>query len=182
MGRNRRNHSQRYAEIAGGRVKGSWTGTDEHSPNCRVCPPVVDYRIAIPHDDADAVDSFLAGLTHDAPSSFPPLQRLRGAVDLYFEGMMVRIRSRGMRDKRRRHSFTVRTPVREMAARIPTIVLLEELAARAELPSTALLLDALQTHGHELGEPLAELLQRFTEKVAMLRRANAVEGKDGDNS
>lgn len=181
MGRNHRNHSKRYAVIAGGRMRGSWTGTAEHS-NCRACSaPPVNLRFSVLHE---STDSLFASLDSDTPPTiFPPTsQRIRGAIDLYFKGMQVHIRSREMDRRKRRHSFTVQASVRELASRMPTIVLLEELAARAEMPSTAFLLDALQTHGHELGEPLAELLQQFTEKVAMLRRANAVEGKDGDNS
>ena len=68
-------------------------------------------------------------------------------------------------------SFTAAAtiPVREIAARLPTITLLEELERRGGLESTSLLADAMMTNGHPLGQWLAE----FPERLAALRREHA---------
>jgi hypothetical protein len=60
-------------------------------------------------------------------------------------------------------------PVRDIAARLPTITLLEELERRAGLESTGPLADAMMTNGHPLGQWLAE----FPERLAALRRETA---------
>lgn len=61
---------------------------------------------------------------------------------------------------------TAALAVRDIAARLPTITLLEELERRAALDSTTILADAMLADGH----PLAAVLAEFPERVSALRR------------
>lgn len=160
---------KRFVLIDRGRVRGSWTGAAEHT-RCRCCNRV---NLCSPSAPLGSGESPFELEVPREPEDGVPKHMLRGAIDVSIKDMRILIRSREFGDRSRRRSYTVTMPVREMAARMPTIVLVEELAKRVELPATHALLDALQSVGHELGEPLAELFCKFTEKVAAMRRANA---------
>jgi hypothetical protein len=78
-----------------------------------------------------------------------------GAVTISVSGARVRLAFR----VGERFGRTARVCVREVAARIPTVILLEELAERAHDPELGLpmLADALLDRGHACGKLAAEI-------------------------
>jgi hypothetical protein len=155
----RNTYSKQYCALGPGRTTGSWTGVADRT-----------YETGA-HVDARARRA--RGLFGAPP---------RGAIDVKVQGMHINIRSRTFGDRAQRRMHTVVMPVREMAARLPSIVLVEELAERAESPELGMLLDALQVNGHPLGQPLADMIKKFTEEVAAMRRANAATGHETDRA
>lgn len=150
----RNKHSAKYCELSRGRTCSKWTGVAGHGETGET-----------PRQAARR----LGNLDINGTPQPPP----RGAIDVSVGGMHIRIRSRAFGDRSQRRMYTISMPVREMTSRLPTIALIDELAARAEDPGVAALLDAMQVNGHPLGQPLADLLAKFTDEVAALRRASA---------
>lgn len=106
----------------------------------------------------------------------PAKYQVRAAV----RGMMMVVRV-NIADK---WTPSARLPARDVAARLPTIVLLEELLERVALPETSVLVDALlmglprraeslRTGPHPLAADLAEIVTKFAERALVLRQGNS---------